>query len=80
MRMSISERGTPRRPQRAERPKPQFIIRAKVGGGWISIGACWPLKSGEQGFSLKITSVPLQWDGRCVMLPPLDNDEAPVDE
>ena len=39
-----------------------------VGNGWISIGACWPLRSGEQGFSLKLTSVPLNWDGRFVDL------------
>jgi len=31
MRMSISERATAKRPQRAERPKPVYIARAKVG-------------------------------------------------
>jgi hypothetical protein len=83
MRMSISGQATPRRPQRAERPKPVFIARAKVGNGWISIGAAWPLRSGEQGLSLKLTSVPLNWDGRFVLLPPLENGEVedpPADE
>jgi hypothetical protein len=83
MRMSISEKAAGRRPQRAERPKPAFIARAKVGNGWISIGAAWLLRSGEQGFSLKLTSVPLNWDGRFVLLPPLENGEVedpPADE
>jgi hypothetical protein len=75
MRMSISERATPRRPQRAERPKPKYICRAKVGNGWVSIGACWPLRSGEEGFSVKLTTIPLNWDGRFVLLPPLENGE-----
>ena len=76
MRMSISERATPRRPQRAERPKPSYICRAKVQNGWISIGAAWKLKSGEDGFSLKLTSIPIGFDGRFVMLPPLEDGEA----
>ena len=80
MRMSISERAPARRPQKAERPKPQYIIRAKVGAGWTSIGACWPLRSGEDGFSLKLTSIPLAWDGRCVLLPPLPNGDEPAPE
>jgi len=69
---SISERA---RPRRAERPKPEYILRAKVGNGWTTIGAVWSLRSGEDGFSLKINSVPLQWDGRCVALRPLENGE-----
>jgi hypothetical protein len=60
---------------RRERPKPQYIARAKVGNGWVSIGACWPLRSGEEGFSLKLTTIPIgNWDGRFVLLPPLDTD------
>lgn len=79
--MSISERADPRRKQARERAKPAFILRAKVGNGWVSIGAMWPLRSGEEGFSLKVTTTPLQWDGRCVALVPLENGDAPgVDE
>jgi hypothetical protein len=81
MRMSISERTTTRRPQREARPKPQYIIRAKVGTGWVSIGAAWALRSGDDGFSVKLTSIPLQWDGRAVLLPPLENgDPVPAEE
>jgi hypothetical protein len=80
MRMSISERATPRR---ATRPLPTYIARAKVQNGWVSIGAAWPLRSGEDGFSLKLTTIPLNWDGRFVLLPPLNNEEVggePPDE
>lgn len=80
--MSISERAAARQPQRRERPKPEYIARAKVGNGWVSIGAAWRLRSGEEGFSLKLTTVPLNWDGRFVLLPPLENGEVqdPPDE
>jgi hypothetical protein len=61
--------------QRRERPLPQYIARAKVGNGWVSIGAAWPLRSGEEGFSIKLTTTPLNWDGRFVLLPPLGDEE-----
>lgn len=78
--MSISERATPRRPQREARPKPQYVARAKVQNGWVNIGAAWPLRSGEDGFSLKLTTVPLNWDGRFILLPPLNNEEVPDEQ
>jgi len=78
MRMSTVERTTTRRPQREARPKPDYVARAKVGNGWVNIGAAWPLRSGEDGFSLKLTTIPLNWDGRFVLLPPLDSGEDPV--
>ena len=71
----VTERTTARRPQRTERPQPKFIARAKVGNGWVSIGAAWPLRSGEEGLSLKLTTTPLNWDGRFVLLPPLEDGE-----
>jgi hypothetical protein len=60
---------------RRERPQPKYIARAKVQNGWVSIGAAWPLRSGEEGFSLKLTTIPLNWDGRFVLLPPLENED-----
>lgn len=59
------------------RPRPQFVARAKVGNGWVNIGAAWPLRSGEEGLSLKLTTIPLNWDGRFVLLRPLETDDAP---
>lgn len=61
--------------KKSRRPKPAFNLRAKVGNGWVNIGAMWPLRSGEEGYSLKLTSIPLQWDGRCVALVPLQNND-----
>lgn len=78
MRMSISERATARRPKRAERPKPDYIARAKAGNGWVSVGAAWSLRSGDDGFSVKLTTIPLNWDGRFVLLPPPENGDEPV--
>ena len=70
---------TASRPVRQGRPKPKYIARAKVGNGWTNIGAAWPLRSGEEGLSLKLTTIPLNWDGRFVLLPPLENEQVPED-
>lgn len=79
MRMStISERATARQSQRRERPQPKYIARAKVGNGWISIGAAWELRSGDEGLSVKLNSLPIGFDGRFVLLPPLPNGEDPT--
>src|SRR6266436_3907900 len=76
--MSISQQAVAQR-QRRERPKPDFIARARVvsetGGAWVTIGAAWALRSGEPGFSLKLTTTPLNWDGRFILLPPLPTEE-----
>ena len=40
----------------------------------------WNLRSGEDGFSLKLTSLPMNWDGRCVALVPLNSEEVPAEE
>lgn len=74
--MSISQQAIAAR-QRQARPKPQYVARAKVGTGWTNIGAAWPLRSGEEGYSLKLTTIPLNWDGRFVLLPPINNEEVP---
>ena len=37
----------------------------------MNIGAAWPRRSGEKGLSVKLTVIPVQFDGRFVLLPPL---------
>lgn len=69
------ERVAAQQKARRERQQPAFVARAKVGNGWVNIGAAWPLRSGEEGFSLKLTTIPLNWDGRFVLLRPLENGE-----
>jgi hypothetical protein len=76
---SIAQRAIQGRNQRRERPQPNFIARAKVGNGWVTIGAAWPFRSGKEGYSLQLTTVPLNWDGRFVLLPPLGDGEETAD-
>ena len=73
---SNSERAAVARQPREKR-KPVYFARAKVGNSWVGIGAAWPLRSGEPGFSVKLTTLPLGWDGRFVLLEPLPDDPAP---
>lgn len=49
---------------------------------WQTIGAMWPAEwtdkeTGEvvQGWSIKINSQPLNWDGSCVAMKPLPKKE-----
>jgi hypothetical protein len=52
--------------------KPKYIARAKVGNGWQTIGACWELRSGEEGLSVKLNAIPVgEWNGQFVLLPPI---------
>jgi hypothetical protein len=74
---SISERA---RPRRTERPKPAYVAKAKVGNGWVNIGAAWPVRSGEDGFSVKLNTIPLNWDGRFILLTPLEASDTTASE
>jgi hypothetical protein len=78
--MPVSERGQARRPQRETRPKPKYVCRAKVESGWVNIGAAWALRSGDDGLSIKLTTIPLNWDGRFILLPPLETDDTRIDQ
>lgn len=62
-----------------ERMKPKYVARAKVGNGWQTLGAAWPFRSGEDGLSVQINVVPLNWDGRFTLIPPLPTEETPSD-
>jgi hypothetical protein len=48
-----------------------------VGNGWVNIGAAWDVRSGDDALSVQITTMPLGWDGRFVLLPPLENGQDP---
>jgi len=55
-----------------------YVARAKVGNGWQTIGAAWELRGEEDGFSVKLNSIPVgAWEGQFVLIKPLDNGEAP---
>ena len=65
-----------------EKRQPVFIVRAKDGPNpqdWGTVGAAWDFKDGSPGYFVKLKSLPLQWDGTLIFLPPLSNDdEAPA--
>jgi hypothetical protein len=75
---SISERASANtRRGRREPKKPTLVAMAKVGNGWQRIGAAWSFKSGEEGLSVQINALPLNWDGRFSLFTP---QEVPADE
>jgi hypothetical protein len=55
--------------------KPAFVARANVGDGdskfFVNIGAAWKWKNGE-GLVLKLHSLPINWNGDCILVPPKD--------
>jgi hypothetical protein len=68
--MSVSERASARNGRTKEDRTPAFLAFSKVGGGWQKIGAAWKWKSGEDGYSIQLTALPLNWDGRFVLAIP----------
>jgi hypothetical protein len=57
-----------------EKRKPDFVVRAKVKDDvWVTIGAAWSaqLKDNVTGYSLKINTFPVQWNGDALLMPPL---------
>jgi hypothetical protein len=75
--MSVTERAVAMRPKREARPKPVYICRAKVGAAWLTIGAAWKFRSGEPGLSVQLNTLPINFDGRFVLLEPLEDGEEP---
>ena len=55
--------------------KPAFTVRVNVGDDdnkfFVNIGAAWKWKNGE-GYVLKLHSMPLNWDGSAILVPPKD--------
>jgi|SRR5215831_6192054 len=70
-RMSVSQRAI----AQTKRPKPRYVARAKVNGGWTNIGAAWDVRSGEDALSVQLNSLPIGFDGRFILLPPLEATE-----
>jgi len=67
----------PARNASREKRMPKYVARAKVGQGWQTIGAAWPFRSGEDGLSIQINTMPLNWDGRFTLIVPLPNGQEP---
>lgn len=67
-----------RRPAVMEKRMPVYLAFAKVGGGWQKIGAAWKARSGDDVYSLQLTALPLNWDGRFILAMPDDGQEPNV--
>ena len=63
---------------------PAFVVRApdpSNRGRWITLGYAWTRKNGEDGYTIKLNSVPVgQWDGALILLPPFDDDVSDAKE
>jgi hypothetical protein len=65
-----------KRPQDVRHPA--FVVRApdpSNRGRWITLGYAWSRKNGEEGYTIKLNSVPVGlWDGALILLPPFEDD------
>lgn len=65
----------PQRTPQREKRLPKYSAMAKVGNGWVRIGAAWEVKSGEDALSIQLTSIPVNWDGRFSLFVPAANGQ-----
>lgn len=52
-----------------------FSVREREKGKpavWTRIGAVWPHGEGKEGMSLDLEAIPINFDGRIVLMPPKD--------
>jgi hypothetical protein len=71
------------RPQ--EKREVKYVVRAPDSnnrGRWVTVGVAFDRKNGEDGFSVKLNTLPVgQWDGTLVLLPPLVSEgDGPPEE
>ena len=68
------------RPQ--EKREVKYVVRAPDSnnrGKWVTVGVAFERKNGEDGFSVKLNTLPVGgWDGTLILLPPLvpESEEA----
>lgn len=81
---SITERaeGNIRRPAQEKR-EVKYVVRAPDSanrGRWVTVGVAFERKNGEEGFSVKLNTLPVgTWDGTLILLPPFaaEAEQAP---
>ena len=77
-----SEMNLRKRPNEVRHPA--FVVRApdpSNRGRWITLGYAWTRRNGEEGYTIKLNSVPVgQWDGALILLPPFDDDVSDAKE
>ena len=81
--MSLAQRELALKKRAADIRHPAYVVRApdpNNRGHWITLGYAWTRKNGEEGFSVKLNSIPVGgWDGTLILLPPFveEADEVP---
>ena len=82
--MTDAQREMNLRKRPSEVRHPAFVVRApdpSNRGRWITLGYAWTRKNGEEGYTIKLNSVPVgQWDGALILLPPFDDDVSDAKE
>lgn len=61
----------------AKGDKPHFIIRARQepeSDYLTTVGSAWKFKKGD-GYVVKIYSMPVNWDGSFILVPPFEKEE-----
>jgi hypothetical protein len=54
--------------------RPDWNVRAQINGRWEQLGAAWNLDD-KDGVSIKLTMIPVGWDGSCVLLKPKSDED-----
>ncbi len=75
---------TIRRPAQDKR-EVKYVVRAPDSakrGRWVTVGVAFERKNGEEGFSVKLNTLPVgAWDGTLILLPPFAAEaEQPTQE
>lgn len=77
--MTLAQRETTPRKRPNDARHPAFVVRApdpSARGRWITLGYAWARKNGEDGYTVKLNSVPVGgWDGALILLPPYADGE-----
>jgi len=82
---SVNDRAPAARTSRqSERREIAFYVRAKTGPGprdWSPVGVAFARKNDEPGFTIKLNTLPIgPWSGALVLVPPLVDEDAHLDD
>jgi hypothetical protein len=64
-----------------EERMPDYTVRARNGRGWMQVGAAWkPDRDENTVLSIKLNSIPINFDGVLKILVPLPPEEEEVED
>jgi len=63
-----------------DKRKPELVARTKQSPDsdfWVTIGAAWSADiNGQAGWSVKLHTVPTNWDGSFLLMPPKTDEKS----